>query len=51
MTPQKADMHVNVGPEGTVLGLEALFLEDLVQATKECGGKIDVPEKIGAPVR
>ncbi len=44
-------MYVDVDAEGNVLGLEALSFEDLAQAVEERGGKLDVPEKIGAPVR
>ncbi len=46
-----ADVYVDVDAEGNVLGLEALSFEDLAQAVEERGGKLDVPEKIGAPVR
>jgi len=46
---ERADVYVDA--EGNVLGLEALSFEDLAQAIEERGGKLDVPEKIGAPVR
>ena len=48
---EKADVYLDVDAEGNVLGLEALSFEDLAQATEERGGKLDVPEKIGSPVR
>jgi len=48
---ERADVYVDVDAEGNVLGLEALSFEDLAQAIEERGGKLDVPEKIGAPVR
>lgn len=37
--------------EGNVLGLETLSFDDLAQAVEERGGKLDVPEKLGASVR
>lgn len=48
---EKADVYVDVDAEGNVLGLEALSFEDLAQAIEERGGKLEVPEKIGASVR
>ncbi len=48
---ERADVYVDVDVEGNVLGLEALSFDDLAQAIEERGGKLDVPEKIGAPVR
>jgi len=48
---ERADVYVEVDAEGNVLGLEALSFADLAQAIEERGGKLDVPEKIGAPVR
>lgn len=46
-----ADVYVDVDTEGNVLGLEALSFEDLAQAIEERGGTLDVPERIGSPVR
>lgn len=48
---ERADVYLDVDADGNVLGLEALSFEDLAQAITEHGGKLDVPEKIGAPVR
>ncbi|MGI8910918.1 MAG: DUF2283 domain-containing protein [Rubrobacteraceae bacterium] len=48
---ERADVYVDVDAEGNVLGLEALSFDDLSQAIEERGGKLDVPEKIGASVR
>lgn len=46
-----ADVYVDVDAEGNVLGLEALSFGDLAQAIQERGGTLDVPEKVGSPVR
>ena len=43
---ERADVYLDVDAEGTVLGLEALSLEDLTQAVEERGGKLDVPERV-----
>jgi len=48
---ERADVYLQVDADGNVLGLEALSFEDLAQAIEERGGKLDVPEKIGAPAR
>lgn len=48
---ERADVYVDVDAEGNVLGLEALSFDDLAQAVEERGGKLDVPEKLSAPVR
>ncbi len=43
---EKADVYAHVDPEGNVLGLEALSLEDLIQALEEREGKLEVPERL-----
>ncbi len=48
---ESADVYMDVDAEGNVLGLEALSFADLAQAVEERGGKLDVPEKLGASVR
>ena len=48
---EKADVYVDVDVEGNVLGLEALSFDDLAQAVEERGGKLEVPDKLGATVR
>lgn len=47
----KADVYLHVDAEGNVIGLEALSFKDLAQATEERGGKLHVPEKIGAAIQ
>ncbi len=44
-------MYVDVDAEGNVLGSWSLGCSLAAQAVEERGGKLDVPEKIGAPVR
>jgi uncharacterized protein YuzE len=36
----------HVDSEGNVLGLEALSLEDLIQALEQREGKLEVPERL-----
>jgi len=45
---EKADVYLDVDAEGDVLGLEALSFEDLAQAIEECGGKLELPERLAA---
>lgn len=48
---ENADVYLDVDAEGAVLGLEAISFEDLARAAEERCGKLEVPEKICAPVR
>lgn len=43
---EKADVYVDVDPDGYVLGLEALSFEDLAQAIEERGGELDIPDRL-----
>ncbi len=40
-----ADVYVDA--EGRVLSIEALSFEDLRIALEECGGNLEIPERIG----
>jgi uncharacterized protein YuzE len=43
---EKADVYVDVDPEGYVVGLEALSFGDLAQAIEEHGGELDIPDRL-----
>ncbi len=44
---KEADVYVDVDAEGWVLSVEALSFEDLRMALEECGGNLEIPERIG----
>ncbi len=44
---KEADVYVDVDAEGRVLSIEALSFEDLRMALEECGGNLEIPERIG----
>jgi uncharacterized protein YuzE len=44
---KEADVYVDVDAEGWVLSIEALSFEDLRKALEECGGNLEIPERIG----
>lgn len=44
---KEADVCVDVDTEGRVLSIEALSFEDLRMALEECGGSLEILERIG----